>query len=52
MKKSSKKNIKTLSLDFTNIDILENTLNREKSKFKKLDFIINNAAYTGSNKLD
>ena len=49
IKKSSKQNIKTLSIDFTNTNILEKTLNREKSKFKKLDFIINNAAYTGSN---
>ena len=49
IKKSSKQNIRTFSLDFTNPNILEKTLNREKSKFKKLDFIINNAAYTGSN---
>jgi len=49
IKKSLDKNIKTLSIDFTNTKILEQTLIKERKKFKKLDFIINNAAYTGSN---
>ena len=49
MKKNSNKHIKSISLDFTNTNMLEKILNKEKSKIKKLDFIINNAAYTGSN---
>jgi NAD(P)-dependent dehydrogenase (short-subunit alcohol dehydrogenase family) len=49
IKKNSNKNIKIISLDFTNTEVLEKVLKKEKSKIKKLDFIINNAAYTGSN---
>ncbi len=49
IKKNSNKNIKTISLDFTNTKVLEKILNKEKIKIKKLDFVINNAAYTGSN---
>ena len=49
IKKISNKKVKTISLDFTNTNMLEKILNKEKSKLKNLDFIINNAAYTGSN---
>ena len=49
IKKSTTKNIKTLSIDFTNTKILEKKLIKEKKNFKKLNYIINNAAYTGSN---
>ena len=49
IKKSLDKNIKTLSIDFTNTKNLEKVLVKEKKNFKKLNYIINNAAYTGSN---
>ena len=49
IKNIKNKNIQTLYLDFTNIKNLEKTLIKKKIKFRELDFIINNAAYTGSN---
>ncbi len=49
IKKSSNKNIRSLSVDFTKTEKLERILIKEKKIFKKIDFIINNAAYTGTN---
>ena len=50
IKKFNNKNITTFSIDFTDSKKLEKFLNTKKNLFKNLDFIINNAAYTGSNK--
>jgi len=48
MNNFKRKNIFSYSIDFTNILKLEKILNKEKKKFKNLDLIINNAAYTGT----
>ena len=49
IRKTSNKYIKTLSIDFTKPTLLEKILIKEKKIFNNIDFIINNAGYTGSN---